>query len=111
MVSSVSYELILKRYVIGSFAYGFIRKVDEMSDARLYTRDYDSKANMHYDKPYPMLITDKVAVLAISTAASPWLLPMYIYNDLNALEIRIRCLNPMLYGYNHIKRSWISYLF
>lgn len=104
-------EKLFYRYTLCSLAYGFVRKVNQISNAKLYTHEYDKETREYYYKPRPMLMTDKAAAITISTLAAPWILPCYVYNDLSYLEMRLRKLDPNEYGDNPFKRSWISYLF
>ncbi len=104
-------EKVITRYFLGSFAYGFVRKVGDVYDAKLHKYEYDSEKREHYYKPYPMLLTDKAAVVTLSTLFSPFWLPVYLYNDVSRLEIYMRKSDPTLYGYDDIKRSTIHYLF
>jgi hypothetical protein len=99
------------RYLFGSMAYGFVRKVDEIANATISVREYDKEAREYFDRPVPMLTMDRISALFISTVASPWLLPVYLSNDLSLLEIQMRRANPKDYGYGKPKTSWIQYLF
>lgn len=101
----------INRYLLLSTAYGFVRKVGDLVDARIVVREWNEDASQHFDRPIPMLMMDRISALAISTAASPWLFPVYLHKDLTGLEIKMRRANPNDYGYGRPKRSWIEYLF
>lgn len=96
------------RYLIGSCAYGFVRKIDDLTNATLVVHDEFNYKEKHV---IPMLLTDKVFVLAASTIASPYLLPFYLKNDLSLLEITyVRRGDPMMYGYKP-KTILLDYMF
>lgn len=99
------------RYLVGTMAYGLVRKVDELTNACLHVRDYDDKTRQSFDRPVPMLYTDRAFVLAVSTFTAPYLWPIYLFNDLSDLELRIRKANPADYGKKDIKRYVFDYLF
>ena len=100
----------LSRYLMCSIAYGFVRKIDDLVDARVYIREWDKEACEHFDRPVSMLYTDRLMVLGISALASPFMLPKYLYDDLSWVEIRMRDLDPYDYGHDK-KRSVLHYLF
>ena len=100
----------VSRYVISSIAYGFVRKVDDLVNAYTMVREWDKEARNHFDRPVPMLYSDRAMVLGISALASPLLLPKYIYDDLSWIEIRMRDADPNDYGHE-VKRHVSDYLF
>jgi hypothetical protein len=93
-------------------AYGFVRKVVDLVHAKIIIRDYDQTNREYHDRPIPMLLTDRVVVMGISTLAAPYLLPKYLYDDMSCIELRLRNANPDDYGYGDKgKRSIIDYMF
>lgn len=103
-------QKLLKNYIFCSLLYGFTRKIDDMVNATTVISKWDETAKKHIDRPIPMLLTDRVVVLGISTLASPYLLPKYIYDDITLWEIYFRKANPMDYGID-TKRTMLDYLF
>lgn len=69
------------RYVAGTLAYGFARKVAQLHDARV-PRGADRHA--------PMLLRDKLLVAAIGTLSAPYWWPIYAYLDLGRAERKLR---------------------
>ena len=101
---------IYKHYFRGACAYGFVRKVDEIVNATIEVE----RSNVSKDTKrvfVPMLLADKCTALAISTVVSPWILPVYVYNDMKWLELRARELDPIDYGWRTRKTKWEHYLF
>lgn len=96
------------RYFLGTFAYGFVRKVAHVSNAtvRAEKENYNDE-----DKYIPMLTVDKASAVIVSTLLSPSFFPYYLYKDLSYLEIYIRQTDPKNYGYCEKNKSWYEYLF
>lgn len=107
---------MLRNYLVGSIAYGFVRKVDELTNARVKATQYKLNEDCEFvpngHKMVPMLLVHRFTALAISTVASPCLLPLYVYKDLLWLELSVRHLDPHdCYIREKMKTSWIEYLF
>lgn len=103
-------EKYLLRYVLGACSYGLLRKVDDVAYAKIIVREWDNDAREHFDRPVPMLFTDRLLVAGLSTLAAPLLLPKYLYDDLSAIEIRMRHANPADYN-RHVRRTVLQHLF
>lgn len=100
----------LLRYVLGAFSYGLLRKVDDVAYATITIREWDNEARQYFDRRVPMLFADRFIVAGLSTLAAPLLLPKYLYDDLSAIEIRIRNADPADYNRN-VRRTVLQYLF
>jgi hypothetical protein len=79
------------KYVAYTSGYSMTRKVIEMWDAKLYVK-YDKNANK-VDKYVPVLMADKLFVTGFATIAGVYLWPMYVWKDLNRIEIAARRLS------------------
>lgn len=105
----------LNYYIAGSLMYGCIRKFDDLVNAKVKVPRYrlNEEWDMVKSKPkmVPMLYIDRMKVLAISTAASPFLLPYYLHHDLSCLEMKLRKADPNDYHRIDARVHWIDYLF
>lgn len=101
---------LLTGYVMASMAYRFVRKISDIKNAYVTVRDYDIQSRERVQKRVPMLYTDRIAVMTISTLASPYLFPKYLYDDLSGVEVYLRRANPMDYGAKE-KHTIIDYMF
>lgn len=99
------FRLSCTAYLGATLSYGVLRKGVQLRHATIAPdyRDPDSRV--------PMLLVDKVVVTALSGAASPYLWPVYIYEDLRATEVRCRLYDPTIYETVKHKRHWSDYLF
>ena len=80
------------QYYVGFAAvYSVVRKAFQLNDAH-FERFESDKRGIVTEKT-PLLITDKLIVLAGTAALSPGLLPFYILKDAKSLEIKCRNLN------------------
>lgn len=103
-------EKYLLRYAMGAFSYGLLRKVDDVVYAKISVREWNNEDRQYVDRQVPMLFTDRCIVAGLSTLVAPLLLPKYLYDDLSAIEIRMRNANPTDYNRND-KRTVLQYLF
>lgn len=92
-------------------AYGFVRKIDDVVNAYVSVREWNKDEREYFERRVPMLLVDRVAVLGISTLASPYLLPKYIYDDISWWELYMRKADGRDYGRDKPKRSVIDYMF
>jgi len=109
---NLSYKHVLP-YTAAAAAYGLGRKVYQMWDAKTYDLTYDSHKKEFLEIAKPVLFADKVAVCAFTTLLSPAYFPMYVYNDIRWLEVKMKGLNleDYTYTYNVKPRSTYHYLF
>ena len=83
----------------------------QLVNAELVVREYDEKERLYYDRMVPMLYTDRVMALALSTALSPGMLPFLIHKDISSIEMYLRRVNPNDYNREFKKTCWIDYVF
>jgi hypothetical protein len=81
-------------YVRGAFVYGLVRKTCQVSTAEIEI--YDREKNQY--KRMPMLLTDKTFTVVHSAVIAPCVLPVYVYQDFNRLEMKMRNVDPKDYG-------------
>lgn len=93
-------------YAATTFSYGFIRKIDQVKSANINYFNEDIKK---IDKR-PMLLTSKILLTSFSGIASLYIWPIYMYNDMNRMEIYIKNKDPTHYGYN-LQKYEIDYFF
>ena len=87
------------KYILATMAYGFTRKVIHVYDATVYRNG---------NKNAPMLLTDKIMIVSLSTVIAPTFLPIYVYSDLNAIELSLRNEKETEYEWKY--KSPFSYL-
>lgn len=97
---------IMRAYIATTASYGFVRKMPYTWDAK--TQHYDYKAREY--RMIPMLTTDKfmVSVIGAASSAGGWW-PVFIYKDINRLEMRMRGHNPEIYGIEY--KHTVDYIF
>lgn len=83
----------LVRYIIGAAAYGAARKIPILYDARL-------GRSWRREESRPMLLSEKAAVLLVSTTYSPVLTPFWLLRDLGRAEVWIRGERPERFGFS-----------
>ena len=75
-------EHIITRYMIGSMAFGGIRKTFQMSNNPIYGVDKDGR-------PIPVLLGDKIAIVGISSILGHILTPVWLRNDINTIHRKL----------------------
>lgn len=81
---------VSQKFLFSSFAYGFARKLIQMRNATLVKESYNAENN-GYDKTYtPVLFVDKVCITCVSSLMTPFLWPIYMYQDAKALELHMK---------------------
>lgn len=77
-------------------AYGFVRKIPIVWDAKVERYDVKSSHQTVND----MLVSEKIIACSLGAILSPWLFFMWVDRDLTNLEVRLRGLPPKDYGCN-----------
>lgn len=75
-----------KHYVAAAMTYGFGRKVLQLRDAHFTVWDDQKKAKVHA----PVLFADKLALVTFGAMAGISIWPLYLYRDVQAIEIFLR---------------------
>ena len=75
-----STSILYRNYLFASVAYGVVRKIPMLYDAKIDTYNFKPRTR-------PMLFTEKLMILSSSASISPILAPIWFYSDLGALEI------------------------
>jgi hypothetical protein len=96
-------SILYRNYLFASVVYGVARKIPMLYDAKIET--YNHKAPTR-----PMLISEKMMVLASSASISPILTPIWFYSDLGDFEIKMKKQNRSEYGY-HEPLDILSFVF
>ena len=78
--------LYSNKYIIPVTLYGAIRKMLIVKDAEYSTWNRKTKATVEI----PMLITDKIVLVAASALGSIYVWPYYLYNDINTLQLYLK---------------------
>lgn len=89
-------------YFGAAISYGAVRKMRQLRNATVVVRDVDWKP-----REVPMLVGTKVGLTVFGALSSPYLLPMYIYNDVCDFEVHVRALEG--YGHTRPKTSALDY--
>lgn len=82
----------LLNYAFASYVYTGARKTLQLWDAKV-----ERRIDCEYKKTN-MLLGEKLYVFGISMAMSPVLVPVYVYNDLNLIDVYLKRQNPEDYG-------------
>lgn len=98
-------------YAAAASVYGFGRKVYQLWDAKLYEQNYDLHKGKYIEKVKPILFADKVALCAVGTVLSPFYFPVYIYNDIRWLEVKMKGLDSDDYDFSNKPSSMLHYFF
>lgn len=103
-------DRFLVSYIAATSGYGIARKTIQLYDAKLTITDYDD----NYKKTkrrVPVLMADKLFITTISTIASPYFWPVYLYNDMKALEVYARGLSSKDYDIKQEPSCVSAYMF
>ena len=98
---------MITRYLQGAAAYSFVRKIPYLWDAKV--EDYNLKDSKYVSRP--MLVTEKVGIMGLSTALSPWWVWSWMYSDICQLEVKLRGQPLSLYGYEKKPCSMFAHIF
>lgn len=102
------------KLIIGTMAYGFVRKLFRVYDAQVNKLTADKEKGSLVYKPRPLLYVEKGAVVLSSTLLTPALFPLYVYHDLKSIEKTVRKLDKQEYVDDSIwsqKRCVADFLF
>lgn len=104
--------LFSSRYLLATCAYGLVRKVIHLRNAKIDGKGrYNPETKKYERERVPMLVNSKIMVLGLGVFIAPYLWPYYLNNDLSAAEIWLRKLDPEHYYYGHKEpSSAIEYL-
>jgi hypothetical protein len=100
---AASNSFLYRNYFFTSIAYGVVRKIPMLYDAKIDT--YNFKPRMR-----SMLFSEKVMILASTASISPIIAPIWFYSDLGDLEIKMKKQDRSEYGY-HEPSDIVSYIF
>jgi hypothetical protein len=81
-------------YLLPIFSYGVLRKLPMIWNARIERFDENEKKYVLS----PLLLTDKVLIVASGMVFSPLFILNWLYNDMRAFEIRCRGHDSSSYG-------------
>lgn len=99
--------LTTRAYITATVGYGMIRKAIHLKDATI--EKYDSVTLKHCR--VPLLLTDKVVVTGISGLIAVYGWPVYLFQDIQRLELKLRSIDPEVYLGKESKRHLIDYMF
>lgn len=86
-------------YLRFSCTYGFLRGILRVSSLRVGQDELE---------PLP---GTKMACVAALTAAAPFTLPVYLFNDMNRLYMHAYGIDPELYGYAAYDKNLLTMLY
>ena len=108
---SIQCSNLVAKYFYFSAAYGVLRKTFQVYDG--YTEDstWDDKTRKIVKEKIPLLVTDKMMVVATTAFISPGMFPIYFLSDLRQLEIKARGLDKERHSSSRTRYHAIDYLF
>lgn len=86
--------------------YGVARKLPALYNGEVRSFNKDT---CHYETR-PMLTTEKGGIIVMCAGLSYGCIPFWAYNDINMLEIRMKKLDPVKFGYPNKLLCWTDYL-
>lgn len=93
------------KYFIGSIFYGFCRSATNVYDGSVQSYDIAGKTDRR-----PILLTEKLGIMLLSSFYGPFLTPIWLYQDIERFEIKARGHDLARYGYDNNK-TCMDYVF
>jgi len=89
-------NVYLRYYIPITVAYGAVRKTIQVKDATIQHYDRRKSTYVHI----PMLLTDKICLVAYSAMFSMYVWPIFVVQDFKKAELKLRNLKPEWYDIN-----------
>ena len=97
-------------YAFVAISYGAIRKSHQLKNAHVVKYEINEIDRETIKRRVPILLVDKVALTVLSAFSSVYLWPVYLYWDMQMLEIYNKSLKPSTYGFIEPKHA-LDYLY
>lgn len=97
----------MRTYIQSTMLYGMIRKSLQMPNSKIEKYDLETNKKVQL----PLLMVDKLMITGLSSVASIYMWPMFVWRDLARLEIYInRKPNARLYDLHPTQRSYFDHI-